>query len=261
MYHAWTDFFEVRAPVALSADVLRTIQADTLRSRWGRIASRWRLAEHIGPRVSSAALRAGRLDRPFEPGVESATFGAISRYTRELGASLLEKPGELAEVPYWVSLDYFQVAAVGGGRTYVASNLFYPIRIHDGQGRLRDSLSVPPRSWRPVRRPRRGEFTNDRRGDSTFLAFLQTFTMITDMAVVADSVLIVNHGAYRLERDDVLRIQPTHSDIYVKGERVATDLASPGTLLAYSPSSLFFLASGAPDGGWAVIEYVWRHER
>lgn len=256
--HTWTDLFDVRDPVALSEDFLQSIEADTLQTRFDRDASRWRLSGRTGPRVSVAGLRAGRLERPFGQSGGSAMLGGMARYGRDLGASLLDKPRIVYEVPYWVSLPYAQVAAVGGGRIFVASNLFYPIFIHDYSGRLLDSLTVPPPSWRGIRRTERGEFSNDRAGDSAFAAFLETFTSILDMAVVADSVLVVNHGAYRRDGENVLRIRPTASDVYVNGVRVASDLPSPGEVLAYSQSSVFFLTGGPPDSEWRLTEYVWR---
>jgi hypothetical protein len=260
---AWTDLFEVRDPVALSADVVLSLEADTHQNRFAKHASRWHLSGRTGPHVSAAGLRAGRIEAPFghRDRSESATLASMAPYSRELGASLLRKPPIVGEVPYWASLSYFQVAASGGGRVFVASNLFYPILVFGHDGQLLDSLTVPPPSWRGVRRPELGEFANDRQGDSAFSVFLGTFSMIIDLAVVADSVLVVNHGAHRREGEDVLRIRATTSDVYVNGEVVATDLPSPGEILAYSRISVFFLTGGSPDSPWQVTEYIWRARR
>lgn len=263
LQRTWTDLFEVRDPVALSPDVVLSIEADTHQSGFARHASRWRLSGWQGPHVSAGGLRAGRLEAPLGSRDRggSATLASMAPYSRELGASLLRKPPIVGEVPYWVSLPYFPVAALGGGRVFVASNLFYPILVFGPDGQLLDSLTVPPKSWRGVRRTERGEFANDRQGDSAFSVFLRSFSMIIDLAVVADSVLVVNHGAYRREGEDVLWIRPTTSDVYLYDEVVATDLPSPGEILAYSESSVFFLTGGPPDSPWRVTEYVWRARR
>jgi len=252
----WTDVFDIRDTVALSASFARLLEADTVRYGTRGQISRWYLAEPASPYVSVSALRVGRLE-PF-PGErdQRAILSGLAPFSQRLGASLLRKPRIVEEVPYWVSLPYSQVAAQGGGRIFVASNLFYPIFLFDHEQRLVDSLVTPP-SWRGIRRTERGEFPDDPRGDSAFARFLESFSMIVDMAVVADSVLVVNHGQYRRGDDDILRIGAMFSDVYVNGTRVATDLPSPGRILAYSHGSIFFL-SGPPESRWRLIEHRWR---
>ena len=82
--------------------------------------------------------------------------------------------------------------------------------------------------------------------------------MITGMAAIADSVLIVNHGVYRREQDGVLHVEPSTVDVYVKGERIASDLPSPGAVVAFSPNSVFVLAAGSSRREPMLVEYEWR---
>jgi hypothetical protein len=250
----WADLFEIRDTVVLSSAFAARLAVDN------GLTSRLRLTGHLSAHVSATALRAGRLE-PVRTGDESAILSGLAPFSERLGASLLPKPRALEEVPYWVSLPYEQVTAQGGGRIVVASNLFYPIFIFDHGQRLVDSLVVPPASWQALRRTRMGEFSNDARGDSAFARFLESFSMILGMAVVGDSVLVVNHAKYRREADGMLHVRPTFSDVYVNGMRVATDLPSPGDILAYSHGSIFFLAGGPPGPQWRIVEHRWRNRR
>jgi hypothetical protein len=247
--------------VVLSESFADILQADTLRSASGMRVTRWRLPEVTSPHLSLFALRAGRLEPVSGARNGSAVLASLTPHSRRLGATLLSKPRIVLDVPYWASLPYSQVAAQGGGRIFVASNLFYPVFVFNHDRRLLDSLTAPPPSWRALRVTVPGEFTNDARGDSAFSRFLESFSMILDMAVLADSVLVVNHGGYQRDQGGVQRVKAMRSDVYVNHTRVATDLPSPGDILAYSRSSIFFLTGGPPGSTWQLVEYRWRGDR
>lgn len=81
--------------------------------------------------------------------------------------------------------------------------------------------------------------------------------MISALAVLSDSVLVVTHG--RIEPGgSTYRTTTTHVDIYLSGRLLAVDLPAPGELVAYSNTSLFFLQRSARSLGGRLSEYVWR---
>ena len=257
---AWSHLFLAGQAVDLVQDAADQLRTDTILDQFGLLIARDRLLEELGPDVSVSALREGRFERSFGSREEYARLGSLARYSREQGGAFLPRPRLLDEIPYWVSLDYHQVSAVMGGRILVASNLFYPIYVYSAPGRAIDSLTTPPPSWRDLRRPQVGEFAirQGLAGREAFRAWLQSFTMIMDMAVVADSVLIVTYGAYRPDGGGALRITPTVADVYVNGVRAATDVTSPGEVLAYSKRAVFVL-TGTPQAPHSqVTEHTWR---
>ena len=214
--------------------------------------------EDIPDVVETSALRNGHLIATRRSNGGATTVA----HARRLGASFPVPPA-VGDAPYWgKGIRIRQIAVVSGRRTYVASSLFYPIRVYDLGHVLRDSLTAAPRSWHQARRPRSGEFANVGEGAAERIAALDAYlldlTMITGMAAIADSVLIVNHGVYRREQDGVLHVEPSTVDVYVKGERIASDLPSPGAVVAFSPNSVFVLAAGSSRREPMLVEYEWR---
>jgi hypothetical protein len=76
------------------------------------------------------------------------------------------------------------------------------------------------------------------------------------LAVLADSVLVVNHGVMRPGRTGYGSIDHTSFDVYVSRSRVLMDVPSPGAIVAYSRGSVFFAMR--ENGEWEVLEYAWR---
>lgn len=195
----------------------------------------------------------------------SVEFLWTARQGADIAASVMAVPREVMDTPYWVSWAR-TVGAPSGDLIFAATSLLYPVRVYSADGTLLDSLGVPPASWRQARRPDLGEFPPER--DSDAAAHLQTFTMITGMAALADSVLIVAHGEYRADarsfpataigREYGLSLVTSMLDVYVMGTRVISDEPAPGAILGYSRDAVLFLKSNSPHLGWKVIEYRWR---
>lgn len=255
----WSDLFHIGQPIPLTESGVSALHEDTARTGTFHRITTLRLARALGPTVSVSALRSGEFVTRPDPGAGVAQLGPMDQNNRDFAASLWAKPRIIEETPYWVSLPYVPMSASTGRRTFVATNLFYPIRIYDPALRLVDSLSVTPPSWREVRRPELGEFAPD--DDVALLSWLQSFTMITGLATVADSVLVVTHGAYRLQPDRTLPIEPTTSAVYVNAQRIIEDAPSPGPIVAYSRTSVYFLTSRPPNGRWELTEYIWRERQ
>jgi hypothetical protein len=251
----WDDLFESRPPVHLSGDPLRLVETVTdSKASVGRTS---RLVSERDYSISLSALRDGR----FTTAAIAEQAAVLAAYGPDLGGTF-PQPQVVGDTPYWdKGIPFQQYAASGAGRTFVASNLFYPILVYDGSGVLIDSLNQRPRSWRDARRPSSGEFANVGVGaDHRRRArdeYLHSLTVITGLALIADSVLLVNHGTSAREVSGRLEALPTTVDVYVHGTRVASDLPSPGEILAYSRTSVFFLARQASES--ALREYVWRN--
>lgn len=251
----WGDLFETRIPIRLSADELGVPSSAGAPGRWPT-SSRRDSGGLLLQRIAVSKLRS-------EEGASSSEMAVLASSGRAL-ATAFPKPEIVDETPYWgKGIPFFRVAASNGIQTFVASNLFYPIEIYDASGRLSDSLTQPPPSWKQAHRPRMGQFANVGEGaHERVLArerYLRDATMIIGLAVVSDSVLIVNHGSEAQEIDGELSITPTVTDVYVNGRKVATDLPSPGEILAYSRNSVFFLVRDS--GQREVTEYVWAKGR
>jgi hypothetical protein len=258
----WSDLFDIGQPIPLAESAVSSIHEDTTQAGSIHRVASLHLARALGPMVSVSALRSGQFQGRLDPGAGVAQLAAMDEHNRDFAVSLWVKPRILEETPYWVSLEYFPMSASTGRHVFVASNLFYPIRIYDAALRLVDSLSVPPPSWRELPRPQPGEFTPGKPdADVAHLSWLQSFTMITGLAAFADSVLVVTHGAYRAHPDRALQIEPTTSDVYVNAQRIIQDAPSPGLIVAYSRTSVYFLTDRPPDGRWELTEYTWRERQ
>ncbi len=247
---AWADLFEVFAPVTVSDSTV-----SLLTRRWSDEQAA-RSGSRLGW-VPISVLRSGQPDPVLaeDRGPEIATVTVSGEH---LAASVSPIPRVVLETPYWTSW-FRRLGAAGGGRAFVATNLVYPIFVYDEAGRLVDSLVSPPPSWKQARRPFLGEFLPSRQTERN--TYFKSFTVLKALAVVSDSVLVVSHGRHSGQADDPYALVPTTVDVYVGRRRTATDLPSPGELVAYSKTSLFFLQRFEQASGATLTEYAWRTHR
>ena len=206
-----------------------------------------------------------------------ATSVWTARQGEELARSLLGLPRAITATPYWTSFLRLS-GAQSRGSAFAAVNLLYPIYIFGGDGTLIDSISSPPASWRQARRPARGEFSADQ--PERIADYLRSFTVITGLAAIADSVLIVGHGEYRADdgergrwkwdgRVDRTATHRAHGladittvvDVYVEGRRVIADHPAPGEIFGNSTETVFFLRRDSTGAGWQIREYGMRGRR
>lgn len=184
------------------------------------------------------------------------TLVIVARDARTKTRSFYRANQDILDTPYWTSL-FSAVSATGGGRVYESVNLSYPIRVYgcDAEQML-GAIGAPPH-WRQAERPKLGEFAPENR--EKWYDYLRSFTIITGLAAVADTVLVVNHGVFTPSEENPRHVQNTHLDVYVNGRRVLTGLPSPGEIVAYSQQSIFFAQSSAKQVPFEIIEYTWRH--
>jgi len=215
--------------------------------------------------IHASMQQAGSRPWPVRDLHSSVEFLWTARQGADIAASVMDVPREVMDTPYWVSWAR-TVGAPSGDLIFAATSLLYPIRVYGADGTLLDSLGVPPASWRQARRPDLGEFPPERNRDLT--AYLQTFTTITGLAALADSVLIVAHGEYRadarsfpttvIDGEFGLSLVTSRLDVYVNGTRAISDEPAPGAIFGYSREAVLFLKSNSPEPGWKVIECRWR---
>lgn len=245
---SWADLFEVRDAVRLSEAGISAL------TTWSKEDQDRRAPNSFG-RVSISALRSGQPESITATRNGSSGFATTTVSGRALASSVALVPVHVMEAPYWVSVAGL-LGATNGDRIFVATNLVYPILVYDNAGQLVDSVGRPPPSWRQARRPALGEFPPSRKRE--WHEYLSSFTVFSGLAVVSDSVLVVTHGRLETEEGRPYRVVVGTTDIYLGRRRIAVDLPSPGELVAYSRTSLFFLSR--PDGQQQgqLVEYVWR---
>lgn len=244
---AWDELFAVRDSIVVSDSLLAEINS----------------------MVSGAATKPRQLS-----GLSSQpSMIWTSRQGRELASYVMEVPVTIRDTPYWGSW-FRRVGATDGHRAVAAANLLYPIQVYSLDGVALGSVGSPPASWRQARPPQQAEFTPDQQAEAR--AYLQSFTVITGLAVVADSILIVAHGRYREDahgllahgnsegqngRGEVesrygLALVTTLVDVYIDGVRVASDIPAPGEIFGNWGETVFFLRKNAPELGWTLTQYV-----
>lgn len=217
--------------------------------------------------------------RPLSAAVlnSAAPYLWTARQGEELAHSVMGIPAAILDTPYWTG-DFRLIGARSGGSVFAAVNLLYPIYVYGADGALIDSLANPPASWRQARRPKRGEFSPDNPERS--VAYHRSHTVITGLAALADSVLIVAHGEYRASDGSQGRWKwdghsgrtamfQTHGlsevttviDVYFNGRRVISDQPAPGEIFGSGPGSVFFLKRDPAGTGWLLIEFGVRPSR
>lgn len=156
---------------------------------------------------------------------------------------------EYAEVPYWGSASR-RVMAVSSSTVVAGGNLLYPFPVYGPDGTLRDSIGTPPGSWDPAPRPERGAFTGPDQ-IKQFEKWRRTFTMVDNLAIYRDSLLVVSHK--ELDPDVLAYEEATYrADVYrlATGRKLVEDVVLPGRILR-GGEHLHLLLSSPPDP-WAV---------
>lgn len=156
---------------------------------------------------------------------------------------------EYDEVPYWGSASR-RLMAVSSSRVVAGGSLLYPFPVYGADGTLRDSIGTPPASWEPPPRPERGAFTGPDQMKQ-FETWRRTFTMVDNLAIYRDSLLVVTHK--ELDPDVLAYEEATYrADVYRlgTGRKLLEDVVLPGRLLR-GGEHLHLLLSTPPDP-WTV---------
>ncbi len=241
----WLDYFEVVDSVTMTDSVIRPL-----------LMNRFRFPEQPW-RVQGVGSESWLLTPADGEGAAREAMGSPPDH----------------DVPYWPSWTRTYGARTGA-TVFAAGTFTYVVRIYGAGAASGDSISAPPPSWVQGERPSMGQFPGPQ--EETANAYLRGLTVVTGLASVADSVLIVAHGRYRRmpfgrpadEIDHLLvgdapssnphvRVSD-HLNLYVNGERVVTDAPATGEILGYGEGRVVF-GRRLPEGaGTRVTEYVWR---
>jgi hypothetical protein len=158
----------------------------------------------------------------------------------------------LWKVPYWSSF-FWEDLAVGRDRIFVANGFLYPLYIYDTEANFTRTFGTPPGSWVEASRPESGAFTGPS-GMLRLQEWLPSFTMIRQIDVYRDSLLVVTHARYAPDVDDLGRTEDIGLDLYdLDGNKLYEDVAVPGRILR-AEDYLYVLLAEPPEG-WRIGVY------
>lgn len=167
-------------------------------------------------------------------------------------------PGTVHSHPYWDS--YATTPAAASSKSlFVAYSLRYPIYRYNTVGRLVDSLVEPPRSFRQATLLRPGDFAGSD-GVERATAWLATFDVISLLAVVGDTLLVVTHGVLRSSSTGIDGNAHHSVDVYrlPSGVRIAQDIPLPVGARVLCGGSALYVLTGQPPEPWIVARMAFR---
>jgi hypothetical protein len=158
----------------------------------------------------------------------------------------------LWKVPYWGSF-FWESLAVGRDRIFVANGCCYPLYMYDTQGNFTRTFGTPPGSWVDASRPESGAFTGTS-GTLRMQEWLRSFTIIRQIDLYGDSLLVVTHARYVPDVPDFGRKEDIGLDLYdLDGKKLFEDMPVPGRILRAADYLYVLLAE--PPEGWRVGVY------
>jgi hypothetical protein len=162
------------------------------------------------------------------------------------------------EVPYWSSFIQEDLA-VASDRIFVSDGFLYPLSLYDTEGRFIRTLGTPPGSWAEASRPMAGAFTGPG-GMERMQDWLRSFTMIRQIDVYRDSLLVVTHARYVPDVRDLGRTEDIGLDLYnLGGDKLYEDIDVPGRVLR--AEDYLYLLLAEPPEGWIIGIYEYRGDR
>ena len=204
--------------------------------------------------VSLKVLTDQRLLYDARPSHPRALFDILAADGTVLLNSFHENP-DLWEIPYWRSVAEQHVALLRD-HIIVANSLTFPLFLYSSQGELVDTFGSEPNTWRQATRPDRGAFGPETMGN--FDEWFRSFTRISDMHVMGDSLLIVSVGTVRPEETRYYEYSYA-ADVYNHaGVKRYTDIALPGRMI-FATDYLYLVLSEPPDGPWTIGRFSLRN--
>lgn len=192
------------------------------------------LSGPLRTRLSVGELRRGRLESGTAP-----PSGKAARLTLADSAVAARDPIDprVLSTPYWTGI-FGRLSAQNAHRRARAINLFYEVSIEGEGGADLGRFSGNPKGWHALPRLEPGSI---RPGDLKSLNdYLSAGTVLTGLAMLADSTLLVARGKLRATPYTLVS-ETSHGDLYLGRELIREGIRLPGELVAYSATSLFFL--------------------
>lgn len=217
------------------------LEFDTLMSTFGEYLS--------GP---IAALPSGGFVIGIVLGRGGYRFHKMSP-TGSFGWSIFPPPDATLKNPYWGSIATLSMD-VADGRIFAATALMYPIAVYGVDGDSIGVIGSPPPSFRQVPVVEPGAFGGPG-ANRALEAWLDAFTIMTDISVVRNRFLVVTHA--RLARGPTFGFEerPYAIDVYdLRTDRkILEDIALPsGSRVLAGGEYLYLLTTGGPPDPWVI---------
>jgi len=195
---------------------------------------------------AGVATRDTRFARFDDRGVPVARFGA--------------RDPAIAATPFWIYFASDHAAVLEEGEMLAVNTSLSPtIRLFDSAGDSVDAWGDPPPSWVPISAPPVLDLSapgNRERIEE----WARSFTVVRQIAAIADSLLAVEYGRYDPQESDPYRILSSTVDVYSKsGEKIVEGLTLPGPLVGGGDELLALVAE--PPDPWTISLLRWRGVR
>lgn len=186
-------------------------------------------------------------------GTRAERFALVSR-SGELHTLFAARSAVVASTPYWVFL--VQDRAVRLGDQILVNTSFFPtIRAFTSDGEETGSFDVTSSGWSPPTAPEESWF-EDPRNDASIAAWMTSFSMITGLATVGDSILVVQGGGYDPQPNDIAREHNEEVAVFsALGTKLAENLVLTQPILA-GGDRLYVLVD-QPPAPWTVGVFEW----
>ncbi len=137
----------------------------------------------------------------------------------------------------------------------VSTSLFPTIRLFNLNGDSLGSLGSPPSTWVSVTEPPVSDLSAP--GSRQRLEeWARTFTVVRQVAAVADSLLVVQYGRHDPQESDPYHVVPTTADVYsLRGQKLAEGVELPGPVVGGGGQLLVLVAE--PPRAWTVAVLEW----
>lgn len=170
-------------------------------------------------------------------------------------ATFASRDPAISETPFWI---YFadEHATTVGSRIAVNTSLYPTIRLFALTGDSVGAFGDAPPEWTPVSVPPVSDLSAP--GSRERVAeWSRSFTVVRQIATVADSLLVVEYGRHDPRDADPDFVAATTADVYsVSGQKLASGLRLPGPVVGGGRHLLVLVAE--PPGPWTIAALEWR---
>lgn len=185
-------------------------------------------------------------------GPRASAFTLMDAHWKPVWSIPAPTPGTMERFPYWDSFASVLVSATPEV-VLTAYSLRYPIYVYTRSGALLDSLTSAPRSFRTAPVLARGAFAGPD-GSRRREKWLASFDIMSSLAIVNDSLLVVVHGVLRRTATSRVVSEDQRLDVYHLRSRskLAEDIPLPDGVRVLSGGHALYLLTAQPPEAWQV---------
>lgn len=145
--------------------------------------------------------------------------------------------------------------AVAGDRILVNTSFSPRIRVYDSEGDSVRAFGEPPPSWTGAAPPSPGEVEGGS-DEEQMRRWLTSFTIVTGLATVGDSLVVVQHGRHDPTPEQAYRVRHEWIDVYhLDGTKLYEGIPLEEPIVA-GGDRLYTLGE-EPPGPWTIHAYEW----